>query len=147
MKHNQSFTLIELLISITIVGILSGLVLAVINPEAIRGKARDTNRKKDLSLISEALGQYYADNNVYPTADATLTIAPVQSALTGTPTYMRVFPTPATSYCYNNVSGTQSYILCTMLEQQPNEVPSGLTTCNSSWPGGFGNSYCVTNPF
>lgn len=145
MKKYLAFTLIELLLTVVIVAILSGLVVAAINPEGLRAKARDTNRKKDVVLVSQALGQYYADNNAYPSGE----ISAVKSAISpssGSPIYLKTFPDES-GLCYTYVD-SQNYILCAYLEAQPNEVPSGVTACApSAATATTPNRYCVTNPF
>jgi len=60
----KAFTLIELLVVITIIGILAGLI--IVNVSKARAKARDAERKSDISAIAVALELYYDDNGEYP---------------------------------------------------------------------------------
>jgi len=62
--HKLAFTLIELLVVISIIGILS--VIGLNSFSSARVKARDSNRKSDLSAISKALELYYNDLGEYP---------------------------------------------------------------------------------
>ena len=57
--HKLAFTLIELLVVISIIGVLS--VIGLNSFGSARVKARDSNRKSDLSAISKALELYYND--------------------------------------------------------------------------------------
>jgi len=60
------FTLIELLIAISLIGILTGVLLVVINPRGIQAKARDSQRVSDLAKVKVALENYFSDNRAYP---------------------------------------------------------------------------------
>lgn len=62
----NGFTLLELLVVISIIGILSALLLANFN--AARERARDTQRKGDIRNIQTALGIYYSDYGGFPTS-------------------------------------------------------------------------------
>lgn len=63
-KIKNGFTLLELLVTISIIGIISALLLANFN--AARDRARDAQRKADLRNIQTALGIYYNDYEAYP---------------------------------------------------------------------------------
>lgn len=56
--------MIELLVVISIIGILSS--LAVVSLNSARVKARDAMRKADMTQMRLALNLYYDDNNKYP---------------------------------------------------------------------------------
>lgn len=58
------FTLIELMVSIAIIGIIS--VIVVINIGNTRAKSRDATRMRHMQEISRALGLYISANSVYP---------------------------------------------------------------------------------
>ncbi len=64
MKTHKSFTLIELLIVITIIGILA----VALVPRIAQGpaRARDVQRKADLQQLATAMELYYADYGEYP---------------------------------------------------------------------------------
>lgn len=144
--QNKSFTLVELLIVVGIVGILAGLIVAAINPNLLRQKARDANRKKDMSVISEALGQYYADNNRYPITSSITTLRDTYIVLTPPNGYMTAMNVSynAVPYCYSSATG-QTFTLCAQLENtsEANTPPAPFTPC----AGVVTPYYCVTNPF
>ena len=63
-KQNKGFTLVELLVVVSIIGILSTIVLGSLG--SARQKARDAKRASDLMQIKTALEMYYNDNRTYP---------------------------------------------------------------------------------
>jgi prepilin-type N-terminal cleavage/methylation domain-containing protein len=65
-KKQKGFTLIELMLVVLIIGILSGVMLSVINVKGIQQKSRDARRVSDLKKIQTALELYYADYRGYP---------------------------------------------------------------------------------
>lgn len=145
--RRKAFTLVELLLVMGIIVILSGLVLAVINPERQRARIRDAERKKDLNVLSLALEQYYANNNRYP-ATGFVNLGP--ALVTGAVTYMRsdeslVDPLAGYGYCYTTTGGNQNYVLCARLEVDNivGNAPDG-SSCNPT--PATGGRYCVSNP-
>ena len=64
MRKKIGFTLIELLVVMAIMGILT--IITVSQFETARRKARDVQRKGDLSALQKALLIYYADYNYFP---------------------------------------------------------------------------------
>lgn len=67
----NGFTLVELLVVIIVISILSGVVISVVNVSGMRARARDSQRKSDLSKIASALELFYTDNRSYPPSSAT----------------------------------------------------------------------------
>jgi prepilin-type N-terminal cleavage/methylation domain-containing protein len=64
----QAFTLVELLVVISIIGLLS--TIAVVSLSSARSKARDTKRQADARQILTAMQLYYNDNGAYPNPQA-----------------------------------------------------------------------------
>lgn len=60
-KTEKGFTLIELLVVILIIGILAGFIIFALG--GTRAKARDAQRKSDLTQIKKALEVYRLDQN------------------------------------------------------------------------------------
>lgn len=58
------FSIVELLIVITVIGILAAIV--ILSYSGIQNSARDSAVKTDLRNISEKLELYYLDNKTYP---------------------------------------------------------------------------------
>lgn len=63
---NQSFTMIELLLVITIIGLIISALILLINPKKQMDKAWDMQRKYDLSVMKKVFEEYNNDRNVYP---------------------------------------------------------------------------------
>lgn len=114
----KGFTLIEILVVITIMGILTALgSVSYINSLK---STRDTRRKSDLEQIRQALESYRSDSSTssYPNHTLANTI-PTSMA----PTYINPIPTDPTTgadYEYTRLT-TTTYKLCTNLE---NSTPS-----------------------
>ncbi len=62
----KAFTLVELLVVISIIGLLS--TIAVASLSSAQMNARNAKRKADLTQISKALELYRADNGAFPVA-------------------------------------------------------------------------------
>ncbi len=63
-RNSKAFTLIELLIVVSIIGIL--MAIGLINYRIFIDKAEDAQRVSDLRFIQSALEQYRADQHYYP---------------------------------------------------------------------------------
>ena len=132
----KGFTLIEVLIAITIVGIVFGVIIT--SGSALQRSSRDTQREVDLRNLQSALQQYYSDQSFYPSAIPLATLDSLTSG-TGNPTppatpktYLNQIPkeprTGDPSYCYsaqatktiqsceNNSVRCHYYLLCAAKE-------------------------------
>jgi prepilin-type N-terminal cleavage/methylation domain-containing protein len=72
-KNRAGFSLIELLVVISIIGVLSTIVFASLG--GARKRARDSRRIADISQLKLALELYYQANQAYPTVLSAL-VAP-----------------------------------------------------------------------
>jgi type II secretion system protein G len=63
-NKKKGFTLIEVLVVVSIIGVLSSTILSSLNTSQAR--ARDARRLQDLKQIGNALNMYYADYGEYP---------------------------------------------------------------------------------
>ena len=66
MNKQRGFTLIEVLIVVTLVVILAGVSLATYQNSVRR--AREATLKEDLFRMRDAMDQYYADKNKWPSS-------------------------------------------------------------------------------
>ncbi|MFA6007206.1 MAG: type II secretion system protein [Candidatus Shapirobacteria bacterium] len=132
MKNKKAFTLFELLVSISIIGILTA--IASISYGAAQKKARDSRRIEDLNGIQKAAEQYYgATSYSYPATLNSLS-----------PTYILTVPVDPkgigyTAYLYTPLAG--GYCACAAVEN----LGTGNATKNDCTAFGAGNFYCVKN--
>ena len=131
----RAYTLFELLVSISIIGIL--IAVASVSYGAAQKKARDARRIEDMNAIQKAMEMYYSQNSyAYPTSQ-TLFIGSslVQSwpkDPKGTP-----YPTPAWS--------ANTYCACATMDNSTNGNCTGTCNFNSAGSGGTGPYFCVKN--
>lgn len=131
-KNNGGFTLFELLVSISIIGILTA--LAVVSFSAAQKRARDARRIEDMGIVQKAAEQYYSQNSYNYPANT--------SPWTGV---LEAFPidpkgTGWTGYRYYLGAGT-TYCACAAMENPAN----GNSTSNNCvfGTGVTGPFYCV----
>ena len=150
-KKEKGFTLVELLIVISIIGVLATLLMA--NFIGIRQRARDAQRKADLRQIQSALEIYRSDQGAYPTTIPNCSSS-IKSPDCNTSVYIQTVPSdPMGSSYYNNgayyfQSNGTTYTLGVCLEnasdndtKDTNSSPSGSdTNCSSK------RYFVLTNP-
>ena len=69
MKKMQGFTLMEMVVAMTIMLMLIALVVSSMNPWGVLNKGQDATRKKDLKRLSVAFEEYSNDHDgCYPTS-------------------------------------------------------------------------------
>jgi len=70
------FTVVELIIVITVIGIIAGITIVSYN--GVQGKGHDSAVKDNLTKIADNYNSYYIDNGKYPLADATLSTSSIK---------------------------------------------------------------------
>lgn len=60
-RKQKGFTIVELLIVIVVIGILAAIVIVAYN--GVQQRARDAQRRQDLSTLAKIISIYNADNN------------------------------------------------------------------------------------
>ncbi|HJM04668.1 MAG TPA: putative Ig domain-containing protein [Candidatus Saccharimonadaceae bacterium] len=64
--RQRGFTILELLVVITVIGILASIV--IVSYQGIQERSRDAERDSSITEIKIALEKYYADNSQFPAA-------------------------------------------------------------------------------
>jgi len=119
-QQNNGFTLIELIIVITIIAILGATIISVINPFEIQKNSRDSIRVSNLNSISQALELYFAANKRYPTNLDSATKTDLQKFNS------RISWDDPTGNCSVTYSKTASgYIIYLPRESKTFNIPSG----------------------
>jgi len=143
----SAFTLVELLVVISIIGLLS--TIAIVSLNSARAKSRDTKRMADLKQISTAIELFSDANGYLPrnTAGWCTTISDVTNgwgaAFQGdlSPYLSKVpldplYKNTSTDYLYSNVDNKNKYTLCANLE---NSSSGSFGMC-----GRFTDNYCIS---
>ncbi len=135
MKIKKAFTLVEILVVVTIISMLAS--LAAISYSQFVKQSRDAKRKTDVEQIRAAIELYRNFNSAYP---ATLTFG-TGDVSDGSATYLsKIANDPVTGYTYyyQSLSSNQDYLLCVNLENGGTAV-SG-TVCG---PSSLACNYCM----
>ncbi len=142
MKIRNGFTLFELLVVISIIGIL--LALGTVAYSNAQKKARDSRAKSDINAMSDALEQYYVENDEYPSTCSTVAGDTWQG--TWPPTDPRGRESTHDDYAYSWYCATDGYCVCASLEQGSggNADAGAGTDTNCSWASD-GSYFCIKN--
>lgn len=120
-KNKKGFTLIEMLIVITIIAVLASLIL--VGMGGARAKTRDSRRIADLHNVMNALELYYSLNGAYPEGDYNSAAGweTFSGILTGPDTGVSRIPQDPlhdTTYYYRYEGSVTGYVLGAALEQK-----------------------------
>ncbi|MGI6278509.1 MAG: type IV pilin protein [Patescibacteria group bacterium] len=139
LMKKPAFTLIELLIAVVIIGILAAIGLGQFYTAQIR--ARDAQRKDNLSSVAKALEMYYNDQGRYP--DDLSWGSPLEDA--NETIYMKELPNdPSSGAKYDYDSGTDGsyYKLYSVIEHGEDRCFSESGQCYADG-GAYAGTDCT----
>ena len=135
-KIKNGFTLFELLVSISIIGIL--IAIASFSYSAAQKKARDARRMQDMDTFQKAAEQYYSlSSGSYPTV---LSVAGFTFSGTQTLQSLPKDPKDPTQVYTCPTLVAASYCCCALLDGGASSGNSGAACGGFGTPGGY---YCV----
>lgn len=117
----KSFTLIEMLVVIGIIGVLVG--FGALSYSTVQKKARDSKRQSDLKAAQQILEQCYSVNGYqYPiiSGNGTKTITATCPAPNASITFTLTEPLGTGTYVYTVASTTSTYTITDDLETSTN---------------------------
>lgn len=144
MSMRRGFTLIEVLVAVTIVAVLVS--IGVVSYGSVNKRSRDAKRKGDVEQLRSALEMYRADNGYYPNtgsgswADAsglsTALVSTYLPAIPSDPKTTQTYRYKATNPSAGNYLG---YCVSTLIESEDPNDTCAPDTVNS-------HNYGVKNP-
>jgi len=124
-KKNKGFTLIELIITLAVIGVLVSLILVAINPQRIIEDTRDSRNRAEMNAVKTALQLFFNDNNSYPAALGALV-----------PAYARALPSVTTDASFQYSSSGADYDAWVTLNNPGGDDASTVMKCQ---PPSLGN--------
>lgn len=158
----KGFTLMELLIVVSLLVILATALLVSLNPWGQINKGHDSKRKSEMSSINKVLEDWYNDKNCYPrpseicynpTVGTTCNICGNQSTSPSFSPYLPSLPCdprqPLKKYLYqvDNNSCPSWYRIYTTLSNQSDPVIASVGCSDGCGPSpDFSYNYGVSSP-
>ena len=143
-SYRKGFTLVEILVTATIIGLLS--TIGISGFQAITRSGRDALRKSDLEQIRSALEIYKSEKQKYPKATTVCIPDPVEL----TSSYINPYPIDPSKttykYCYVPAADPAlTYAICAHLENGDASDNCGGTKACGGGINGVCN-YKLSNP-
>jgi len=140
-KKPRGFTLIEMLIVITIIALLASIIL--VGMGGARAKARDARRIADLRNVQNALELYFSSKSVYPSATTWDGLATVLTEVNVN--RIPIDPNPGSGYQYCPGTDNLSYTLAAQLETDDPALNDSFApgACGGITCGKTNKGYCL----
>ncbi|MEI6842892.1 MAG: prepilin-type N-terminal cleavage/methylation domain-containing protein [bacterium] len=148
---NKGFSLIELLVVISLISALAGIIVSYTYTAG--QKSRDTQRKQNMDQLVKGINMYFADNGTLPRSGTTCaTVSDAGSTATFVSNMLPYMKTM--TYDPNKKGATGDYAfqiinsangkfrVCAQMEQA-SAGNSGATDLSSGCAGGVSYNYCI----
>ena len=135
-RLNRGFTLLELLVVISLVGFLVG--LGAVSYSKAQKDTRDARRKGDMKAVQSGFEEFYGENTRYPKDETEADTA----VIGGLP----IDPKNSGDYAYEvKYDGTLgvAYCACSLLESATGNATALPSDTNCNW--GEGSYFCVSS--
>ena len=122
MSRNRGFTLIELMITMVIVGVIAAIAFPAFTKSAMKGRRADA--KESLTRISQALERCYTQYGLYNSSNCTPFVDTTPAFVTQT-SKQGYYSITATTF-----NGTQYKLTATAVSSGPQNNDTGCTVMN-----------------
>jgi prepilin-type N-terminal cleavage/methylation domain-containing protein len=142
--NRSGFTLVELLIVMTILVIFAVILIGIIKPNVLVGRANDSKRKTDLNKIRTAFEEFFNDKGRYPTtAEINIwnQLSNCDKTIPDLKNYLNVWPCDPDKKIYRIVVGANWFKVATNLEyKQDKDIPVDWYKSGTYIGSGFSKS-------
>ena len=135
LRGEAAFTILELLVVITIIIILAGLTIATMG--YVQDKAKRSRAEAEIAAISAALENYKADNGIYPRSSETDALDPTAAGNPTPSASLKLYEFLSGDTNHDRKADTKSYFSFKPNQLSPTDQTKNVTALTDP----FGNPY------